>query len=159
MKWRIHAVAVLCICSLLIILVPFFNGLGCDYEMEIHWQDNDYNAVCRWGVINVVETDQKTHARWLVEARQFSFANQIIYLVSARTQLNKGDQPSELNVYNQVQHGFHIYNYAWRSLNQKRVLLFQVSPHREAYIARLEGTIDIADELFNHRRMYRWNKY
>ncbi|WP_110025427.1 hypothetical protein [Mangrovibacter plantisponsor] len=137
--------------------VPYFNGMGCNYEMTLNAGSAHYEGVCRWGVLHMVETDTQTGSRWVVSARQLSFMNQIIYLVHTRHQLNTGDKQSSLNTYNQQQRGFTVFNYSWRAVSGNEIVIFQTSPHYEVLKAKVDGYIDSWDSLFDNKKTYMGN--
>lgn len=151
-----RTVAALCMAGIACAMfaVPYFNGMGCNYEMTINVDNTNYEGVCRWGVLHIVETDILTGSRWVVSARQLSFMNQIIYLVHTRHQLNTGDKQSSLNTYNQQQSGFTVFNYSWRSVSENEIVIFQVSPHHEVLKAKVDGYIDAWDNLVDNKKTW-----
>ncbi|MFG0835286.1 hypothetical protein ACEUC3_19430 [Aeromonas bivalvium] len=146
--------------SLLLLLSPILllglgiglllmNSMGCNYEMRVTDGDLSYYGVCRWGQAHFIETDNRSGAEWSVKAFQLAVADQLLFIIQERRQLKAGDgSDSKLDHYNQAQASFHLLNYAWLPIDEKRIALFQTAPHHDVLLATREGPIHLMDSIF-----------
>ncbi|QNF23782.1 hypothetical protein FT673_02415 [Aeromonas hydrophila] len=106
------------------------NSLGCNYEMHLSSKEADYYAVCRAGKFTVIERDRYTKAKWMVSAYQAVLGNQLIFLVTDRTLIERPDKQSALSDINQVEGTFSMpLNYGWQMITPEQIAIFQHSPH------------------------------
>ncbi|AOY00236.1 hypothetical protein [Jeongeupia sp. USM3] len=125
------------------------NSLGCNYELTLNHRDLRYYGVCRWGMVNFLESDERTGSKWSVSAFQISLADQLLFVIRERRQLREGRGDVQLlDNYNQSQSVYRLVNYAWMPVDRKRIAMFQVAPHHDVWIAEREGPMDLMDALY-----------
>lgn len=129
--------------GMMLVGLVLINSLGCNYEMHLASKEADYYAVCRAGKFTVIERDRYTKAKWMVSAYQAVLGNQLIFLVTDRTLIERPDKQSALSDINQVEGTFSIpLNYGWQMITPEQIAIFQHSPHPELLQGHLEGWLD-----------------
>ncbi|MBP4041106.1 hypothetical protein J9885_07485 [Aeromonas sp. SrichE-2G] len=133
----------------LIVTAISIDSFGCNYEMKMNTAGIDYQGVCRWGMLSIIEEEPATKAKWQVDGWQVAFMNQFIFFVSERRLLNKGNgQHSALNNYNQLQSDYTIVNYTWVPLTKSHIAMFQKTPHHDVILVQQNGWFSFSHRLF-----------
>ncbi|MGL4754747.1 MAG: hypothetical protein ACRCXB_20430 [Aeromonadaceae bacterium] len=134
----------------------FVNGIGCNYELKLPTENNiESFAVCRWGMINVVDTDTITHEQWTVSAINFSFSNQVYMHVIERRKTNSGTSgvTSLLEKTHQSHRNISLYHYAWVAIDEENIFLFQTLPKDEVYLAKKNGFLDFWERYVGAKKL------
>ncbi|UXB09968.1 hypothetical protein GP476_00190 (plasmid) [Aeromonas dhakensis] len=140
-------------------LFSFVNGKGCNYEMILPTENGiESFAVCRWGRINVINTDSVTQDQWVVSGINFSINNQLYIFVTDRKKTNDGS-PGTTSILDKIIQSYDdisFYHYAWVSIDNENILIFQTMPKDEIYFAQKKGVFDFNERYF---RWGRWNEH
>lgn len=143
-----------------IFFFAFINGRGCNYEMTLPTEDGiESFAVCRWGRINVIDTDTISQDQWIVSGINFSISNQMYIFVTDRKKTNDGTPgtTSALDKIIQSNDNISLYHYAWIPVDSENVLIFQTIPKDEVYFSQKKGFFDFNERYFtkNQQKLFK----
>ncbi|HFQ4838932.1 TPA: hypothetical protein ACGU2D_003276 [Vibrio vulnificus] len=79
---------------------------------------------------------------WRVEARQFSYGNQVIFLIYNRKRISHNKERGEIDWYNETASAFNILFYLFK-IHGDKVYIFEKFPHEEIYVAEINGHISL----------------